>query len=529
MSVDTAGIDTVNRAAPQMRAQRSSSMQHWPKSRFTGPRIIGHRGACFHAVENTLASFALASTLGADMWELDVRVTQDGICVVSHDDDISTVFTELEAKKLPSTLISALSFQQLSTINETSCADVPRLEDVILLAKELKAGLYIELKDARAGIRVIEQLQTHQLEYAVIGSFEVSWLTALSELNCPYPIAVLIPVGVDPFDRAAAANADIIHLCWERADDAPQHLVTPSLLAQAKKLQLEVVLWHEERIKVIKALMRLPVMGVCSDRPELMVPYPGSAARNSAGPVRPQVVCHRGAESIAPENTIAAVTRAFEQGLGWVEIDVQQTSDGELIVLHDSTLQRTTNGVGNACDHTWAQVQALDAGSHFNRCYRGEKVPLLSEVITVAKHFNKSLYVEIKEANAAKVLAQVKSQYFMPDCFFWSFDVEKLLQIRALDKHANLMARSQDFATIAEAVGCFDANVIEIEMTALSIAQGIEQDIADVRALNCSVMLCYQGNDPRVFQQIYSLKPDLLNLKRPDIWKQIVFQHNAAG
>ena len=491
----------------------AQTLQQWPESRFGGPRIIGHRGACHHVVENTLDSFAMATMLGADMWELDVRVTADRVCVISHDDDLSAVYGV--AGK-----ISELSYAQLC-----QRAQLPTLAQAIALAQKSNTGLYIELKDAASGAMALAELRKHQFSYAVLGSFAVQWVAQLQQLHCEYPTSILVPIDADPFALAAAAQASIVHLCWERASDTPQHLVTPSLLAQAAQLSLQLVLWHEERPSVIKALMQLPVMGICTDRPELMVPYPGSPARNSIGSSKPQIVCHRGAEHIAPENTLAAIERVFEQGLGWAEIDIQQTADEQLIVLHDCTLQRTTNGSGNVANFTYQQISALDAGSFFNPCYKGEKIPLLSQVIALAKSFYKSLYIEIKQASVAKVLAQVKAQNFLADCFFWSFDSEKLRELRALDDTANIMVRSQDFPSVELACRSVAANVVEIEMSAADVVG----DIAAVRAQGCSVMLCYQGCDVAVFESMLTLRPDLINLNRPDIWKEVFYRFNKAS
>ncbi|MGB1236696.1 MAG: glycerophosphodiester phosphodiesterase [Pseudomonadales bacterium] len=481
----------------------------WPQSTFSGPRIIGHRGACHHATENTLPAFNIASDLGADMWELDARVSADGVCVISHDDLLSTVFA-VEGK------ISELSYAEIRRLTD---GRLPSLADVIALAQTRGAGLYVELKDAGAGLAALEELRRHEVSYAALGSFETSWVKALAERGCEYPLAVLVPLGADPFLMAQQGAAQIIHLCWERAGDSPQQLVTPDLLARARANRLEVVLWHEERPKVIKALLKLPVAGICSDRPELFVPYPGSPARTLVSALRTQVVCHRGAEHIAPENTLAAFERVFEQGFDWAEIDVQETRDGQLVVLHDETLERTTNGAGAIAQCDWEEARTLDAGCFFDPHYAGERMPLLSEVIELAKRYQKSLYIELKGADAAKVLEQVKAQHFLVDCFFWSFDHAKLERIRELDVNANIMLRSQDFPSVREARDSLAASVIEIEVS----SPNLEREIADTRDLGCSVMLCYQGSDRAVFERIVGLKPDLLNLNRADLWKRALF------
>ena len=98
--------------------------------------------------------------------------------------------------------------------------------------------------------------------------------------------------------------------------------------------------------------------------------------------MKPLVLGHRGASAYAPENTIAAFKLAFEMGADGVELDVTLTKDGVPIVIHDDTVDRTTNGKGAANDLTLAEIQQLDAGYKFDQ-YRGEKIPTLAQVLRV--------------------------------------------------------------------------------------------------------------------------------------------------
>lgn len=100
-------------------------------------------------------------------------------------------------------------------------------------------------------------------------------------------------------------------------------------------------------------------------------------------------VAHRGASAQSPENTMLAFRRAIEMGVDYLELDVQVTRDGEIVVMHDETLERTTNGKGFVHEHTLEQIRELDAGS-------GERVPRLSEVCDLARANHIRLCVEIK-------------------------------------------------------------------------------------------------------------------------------------
>lgn len=93
------------------------------------------------------------------------------------------------------------------------------------------------------------------------------------------------------------------------------------------------------------------------------------------------VVGHRGAAGHAPENTMASFRKALELGADWIELDVHLSKDGHLIVMHDATVDRTTNGSGAIAGFTYAELRQLDAGSWYSEDFAGEKVPVLAEVI----------------------------------------------------------------------------------------------------------------------------------------------------
>lgn len=97
------------------------------------------------------------------------------------------------------------------------------------------------------------------------------------------------------------------------------------------------------------------------------------------------IVAHRGASLERPEGTLSSILRSIEAGATAVEVDVRTSSDGELFLLHDSTLDRTTNGKGNASSLSLAALQKLDAGSWYDDIYKGEKIPSLKEAAGTCK------------------------------------------------------------------------------------------------------------------------------------------------
>src|SRR5215471_19656445 len=103
------------------------------------------------------------------------------------------------------------------------------------------------------------------------------------------------------------------------------------------------------------------------------------------------VVGHRGAMGYCPENTLASFERGLELGADWIELDVHLSRDGELIVIHDETLERTTNGHGLVRERSLSELRALDAGD-------GQHIPTLPEVLSFARARATVVDIEIKNA-----------------------------------------------------------------------------------------------------------------------------------
>ncbi|MRR31832.1 glycerophosphodiester phosphodiesterase, partial [bacterium] len=98
------------------------------------------------------------------------------------------------------------------------------------------------------------------------------------------------------------------------------------------------------------------------------------------GTARPLIFAHRGASAYAPENTLAAFQLALEQGADGIELDAKLTSDGEVVVIHDQTVNRTTNGRGRVGQMTLDQLRQLDAGFWKGIAFKGQNIPTLAEV-----------------------------------------------------------------------------------------------------------------------------------------------------
>ena len=148
---------------------------------------------------------------------------------------------------------------------------------------------------------------------------------------------------------------------------------------------------------------------------------------------------HRGASAEYPENTILAFRRALDQGVDALELDIHRTADDKLVVIHDSTLERTTNGKGRIRDHRFDEIRQLDAG-------QGEKIPTLMEVIELARAAQVRLCVEIKGdteieglAIAEGVVQTLENADILSQSILTSFSPQALLHAKGIQPEASTM------------------------------------------------------------------------------------------
>jgi glycerophosphoryl diester phosphodiesterase len=151
------------------------------------------------------------------------------------------------------------------------------------------------------------------------------------------------------------------------------------------------------------------------------------------------VVGHRGAMGHCPENTLVSFERGLELGADWIELDVHVSRDGALIVIHDETVDRTTNGSGLVQELTVAELKELDAGSWFGPAYAGQRILTLDEVLVWAQSTGTVLDIEIKNApvyyaGIEENVVQTLDRHGMTDqAIVISFDHRAVQRVHTLD------------------------------------------------------------------------------------------------
>jgi glycerophosphoryl diester phosphodiesterase len=141
-----------------------------------------------------------------------------------------------------------------------------------------------------------------------------------------------------------------------------------------------------------------------SDRSQLEATL---AARGFGVPETPLILGHRGAPRLAPENTLASLARALELGLDGVEYDLQASASGEPVLLHDDTLDRTTDGHGPAEAASLAELSSLDAGAWFSKAFAGEPLPMLEEALALDASARGAAPLHMIELKRADLVASV--------------------------------------------------------------------------------------------------------------------------
>ena len=154
-----------------------------------------------------------------------------------------------------------------------------------------------------------------------------------------------------------------------------------------------------------------------------------------------KIFAHRGASAYAPENTLEAFRLAMEQGADGIELDVQLTKDGELVVIHDETIDRVSNGKGAVRDYTLEELKSFSVSNHFEQ-YPDVKIPTLREVLELVKPGHMEINIELKTGIfwypeiEKKVLDLVKEEGMEDRIIYSSFNHYSVQKIRELAPEA---------------------------------------------------------------------------------------------
>ena len=231
---------------------------------------------------------------------------------------------------------------------------------------------------------------------------------------------------------------------------------------------------------------------------------------------RIEIVCHKGANEYAPENTYAAAQLCLDWGVDYVEVDVRTSQDGVFYMMHDATVARTTNGQGLLAELSAAELDRLDAGSWFHPRFAEQRVPRLADFLRWIKGRAK-VYLDVKAADPQALLALLAEVDMMEDVFCWSSSDVWALDLRALAPRVALKINVQSVDDVVRAQEIYRANLIEVGLAHMSEAL---RSACQSRGLK--VMIYQQEKDPAAFRAILDWGADLINLNHADAFLEVM-------
>ena len=194
------------------------------------------------------------------------------------------------------------------------------------------------------------------------------------------------------------------------------------------------------------------------------------------------VISHRGDNRNYPENTMLAFESSLQLGVDYIEVDIRTTSDGFLVVIHDDTVDRTTNGTGRVRQHTFAEIRALDAGGWFAPQFAGLQVPTFNEVAQLAQRYNRSMYLDLKDGTSDKVYADLVATGMEARAVVYSGPV-RMKQLQVLDARVKPMPEAVNRVVLEASIELFDPlqvvafNDNDFRDPVIELAQSIGADI----------------------------------------------------
>lgn len=230
---------------------------------------------------------------------------------------------------------------------------------------------------------------------------------------------------------------------------------------------------------------------------------------------RIEVVVHRGANALAPENTLPSADSALVHGADWIEVDVRTSRDGVLYNLHDAELDRTTNGTGIIGDWMSADIDTLDAGEWFAPEYRGLRVPTIASMLDGLRD-RALVYFDVKDGDLQQLVTMVRQKGFADRSFFW-FGKEKMLrQFLTLAPEMKVKVNANDIERLQYWMQICQPAIVETHV------EHVTPTFIDFcREHSIRIMVAAQGESADDYRRALQCGADMINLDKPEIFETI--------
>jgi len=251
------------------------------------------------------------------------------------------------------------------------------------------------------------------------------------------------------------------------------------------------------------------------------VPGPPKAPAHVEHPERCLCIAHRGFSTFYPENTLLAVTKGIEAGADGVEFDVYNSSDRVPVLLHDKTVDRTTDGKGEVAKLTLAQLETLDAGAWKDKKFAGEPVPTLADVLGKMKATTAKAMIEIKpDGIAREVVAAVRAADMLGQSVAISFSDRACADVHALEPGlpVALVVGGKPKGTMAQQADslCGRARTCGAAILDLNFQMLSPEFVAELRRRGFRVW-CWTVNEPAVMDALARWGVEAITTDRPDL------------
>jgi len=232
-------------------------------------------------------------------------------------------------------------------------------------------------------------------------------------------------------------------------------------------------------------------------------------------PTKIQIVNHRGANRLAPENTYASAKAAINSSAAYIEVDVRRSKDGVYYNLHDRRLDRTTNGTGLISETESKVIDTLDAGAWFEHEFAGERVPRLFEYLKWIKGKAK-VYFDMKDVRLEEFIQVIYELDMENDCFFWFSDKQLAITFRKLYPDLALKINVSSIEALDSLIAIYNPQIIECSLEDLS-----EEFINFCQANDLKIMPSISGNDWEGYRIAIEKNIDMVNIDNPDVFSNM--------
>ena len=362
-------------------------------------QVIVHRGMAVAAPENTRRAIEMCIEDYCEWVEVDVRLTKDGQHVIIHNETVDAT-TNGKGKVADLTLDEIKKLDAGAWFAERFAGtQVPTLREVLDLAKG-KINLLLDCK----------QIDPKSLAAEVTSAGMEKQVVVFGNLDTLLQIKVAskgaIPV-LAKFRSSSAVDAFVKDLAPAAVEINAGEITTDlckQFHAAGIKVQIPVLDGKDDRPDVWEKLIDAGVDWLQTNDPAGVL-FHQARRRIAKFPV--MIACHRGVSRYAPENSLVAIKEAARLGVDFAEIDIRTSNDGKTVLVHDGSLNRTTNQKGPVKERSFDELTALSCGAWFSSRFQDQRVPSFEEgLLQYGPHLG--AYLDAKEVDPQVLIAMIK-------------------------------------------------------------------------------------------------------------------------